>query len=108
MKKIQSKTLFSLAKRALTLVEKNHGQEKTLLVHGALLKLEKDVNGDDVVSFYLSRDLFHFEQAEMSLRVYIGELSSDEFPLAVDVVDSSLDVYKSLLDMKETTSSHQS
>jgi hypothetical protein len=100
MKKIQSRTLYPIAKRALSFVEKNHGQNKTLLVHGAFLKLEKDVNGDDVASFYLSRDLFHFEQVETSLRVYIGELSSDEFPMAVDVVDSSLDMYKSLLGMK--------
>jgi hypothetical protein len=75
--RIVSKSLYPYAKRALDLVRREHGDDKTIMLYGAEVSLGVDSDGD-IAIFSVSRDYFNIDAVEKALRVFVGDLKDDE------------------------------
>ncbi|GEM_PF-2716469 len=94
--RIISKSLSSLAKKALVRVSYEYGEGYGLKVMGAWLTIEKDNSGEDVAIFYTSifEDYFDLDMVEKSLKFYVGELEKPFFTPPIEVLKDPVKSWK--------------
>lgn len=87
--KIYAPELYALAKRALDRVKREYGDEKSILINGAWISVEKDFQGTDCAVLYTARSAVYLNHVEQALRVFIGLVDSEKSPCAqVIIMDS--------------------
>ncbi len=93
---IVSRTLSSLATKALNRVRYEYGEGYGLKIMGAWLTVEKDNKGDPVAIFYAStfEDYFDLEKIELSLKFYVGELEKPFFTPPIEVIKDPIETWK--------------
>ena len=74
--RVVSKTLYPYAKRALDLVRREHGEDKTIMLYGAEVSVGVDSDGE-IAIFSVSRDYFNIDTVEKALRIFVGDLQED-------------------------------
>ncbi len=75
--RVVSKSLYPYAKRALDLVRREHGEDKTIMLYGAEVSVGVDSDGE-IAIFSVSRDYFNIDTVEKALRVFVGDLTDGE------------------------------
>ncbi len=83
--RIVSKALYPYVKRALDLVKRENGDNKTIMIYGSEVSVGTDSDGD-IAIFSVSRDYFNIDAVERALRVFVGDLRNDEPPVSPVVI----------------------
>lgn len=92
--KIINKSLYPLAKRALDILHRDHGEDKGLMVFGAWVNVGKNFNGEDVAEFYSVRDAVDMDAVEKSLEYFTGVTQDSQYPYAIVITETPINEWK--------------